>query len=387
MSSLSHHLNTALQRQSREHLYRQREVLHGPQGARVVIGGSTYLSFCSNDYLALANHPRVRAAFVKAVEQYGVGSGASHLLSGHSSAHQALEEQLAEITESEAALVFSTGYMANLGIIAALLNDKDRILCDRLNHASLLDAARLSGAKLRRYLHNDMDSLTQKLQRHEPGNCLVASDAVFSMDGDMAPINELAELCEQNNAWLMLDDAHGFGVLGNDGKGSLFMPGIKRDRVPVLMATLGKAVGVSGAFVAGSRDLIEYLVQFARSYVYTTAMPAALSVAAGESLRLIREESWRREKLQHLIEYFRRAANQLGLQLMPSHTAIQPVIIGDSEKVLAVKQQARERGLLLGAIRSPTVAKGSERLRITLSAGHETEDLDKLLEVLDKQCR
>jgi len=385
MNDLSHYLQAALQQQRRASLYRQRDIIESPQSVRVLVDGRGYLSFCSNDYLALANHPRVIAAFKQGADRYGVGSGASHLISGHSLAHQQLEDQLAEFTGSEAALVFSTGYMANLGCIASLVSEKDTVLCDRLNHASLLDGAKLSGAKLRRYLHNDMSSLQQKLQRVQNGNCLVVSDAVFSMDGDIAPINQLHAVCRQYNAWLMLDDAHGFGVLGQDGKGSMFMPGVDRQSLPIYMATLGKAIGVSGAFIAGSKDLIEYLIQFARSYVYTTAMPAALAMATAESLRLVVEESWRREKLHALIDYFRHAAAQLGLQLLDSRTPIQPVIIGDAETALSLKAACREQGIMVAAIRSPTVAKGSERLRITLSAAHETSDIDQLLDILGRQ--
>jgi len=387
MTDLNQYLETALQQQRRLSLYRQRDIVQGPQSARVQIDGHAYLSFCSNDYLGLANHPRIIRAFKQGADRYGVGSGASHLINGHSQAHQALEQQLAEFTESEAALVYSTGYMANLGCIASLLNDKDSIVCDRLNHASLLDGAALSGAKLRRYLHNDMEALRLKLQKVQQGNCLLVSDAVFSMDGDIAPIMELATLAEQHQAWLMLDDAHGFGVMGRDGKGSLFMDGVQRKSVPILMATLGKAIGVSGAFIAGSKDLIDYLIQFSRSYVYTTAMPAALSCATSESLKVVAEESWRREKLHTLIDYFRRGATQLGLPLMASSTPIQPLLIGDAEKAMRIKAQCRERGLLVAAIRSPTVPKGSERLRITLSAAHQQDDIGRLLEVLGSLCR
>jgi len=386
MTELNHYLQSALQAQRRQNLYRHRDIVQSPQAARVIIDGQTYVSFCSNDYLALANHPRVINAFKQGVDRYGVGSGASHLISGHTQAHQQLEDQLAEHCDAEAALVFSTGYMANLGCIASLLNERDSLLCDRLNHASILDAAKLSGAKMRRYLHNDMASLQQKLDRIKDGNCLVVSDAVFSMDGDIAPIAELAGLCQQYQAWLMLDDAHGFGVVGKDGKGSLYLPEIDRQSVPIYMATLGKAIGVSGAFIAGSKDLVDYLIQFARSYVYTTAMPAALSLATAESLRVATEESWRREKLQGLIAYFRNAADQLGLPLLASQTPIQPVVVASAEKVMAIKEQCRRHGMLVAAIRSPTVPKGSERLRITLCAEHDSGDVDKLLEILGSQC-
>jgi len=387
MTNLDHHLKAALQQQRRLALYRQRDIVQSPQSVVLTIDGIRYLSFCSNDYLALANHPRVIESFKQAAERYGVGSGASHLISGHSQAHQQLEEQLAAFTGSQAALVFSTGYMANLGCIAALVNEKDSVICDRLNHASLLDAAKLSGAKLRRYLHNDMTSLEQKLQRKREGSRLVVSDAVFSMDGDIAPIHELQQLCQRYDSWLMLDDAHGFGVLGVDGRGSLYLPGIARSATPIYMATLGKAIGVSGAFIAGSQDLIDYLIQFSRSYVYTTAMPAALAAATSESLRVAMDESWRREKLQSLIAYFRRAAAQLGLNLLDSFTAIQPVMIGDTTKAMAIKERCRQKGLLVAAIRAPTVAKGSERLRITLSAGHSNDDIDRLLATLSEECR
>jgi 8-amino-7-oxononanoate synthase len=343
---------------------------------------SSSIAFNSNDYLGLAGHPQVAEALASAAKKYGCGSTGSHLISGHHHEHQALEEELAEFVGRPRALLFSSGYMANLGVMQALLGRHDTVVSDRLNHASLIDAAKLSGARHRRYRHADVASADENLQAAGGGQKLLVTDGVFSMDGDIAPLPELAAVAEQRAACLMVDDAHGFGVLGNRGSGSVQAAGLSMDQVPVLMATLGKAAGIQGAFVAGSETLVEGLIQFARTYVYTTALPAAVAAALRVSLRLIREDDWRRDQLKTNVNYFRNAAGQLGLQLLPSTTAIQGVVAGDNYKAMGWARQLQLDGIGVTAIRAPTVPTGGERLRITLSAGHATAEIDQLVEGL-----
>lgn len=378
-------LGAALSDRKREGQYRQRFSIEGPQGPVVSVDGRELLAFCSNDYLGLANHPEVIAALQEAAASYGVGAGASHLVSGHSLAHEAFEIALAEHTGREAALLFCSGYQANVGVITALLNRQDAIFEDRLNHASLLDGGRLSGARLHRFLHNDIDNLETRLVRAKARRKLVAVDGVFSMDGDVAPLQQLASLCSQHDAWLMVDDAHGFGVLGETGAGAVEAAGLSFQEVPVLVGTLGKALGVSGAFVAGSAELIDYLVQFARSYIYTTAMPPALAAAGLASLRLLREEPQRRQHLQALIVYFKQRAEAHALPLQRSDSAIQPLMIGEDAQAVSLSLRLKERGLLVPAIRPPTVPAGSARLRIALSAAHTTAQIDRLIEILAEE--
>ncbi|MEE9352721.1 MAG: 8-amino-7-oxononanoate synthase [Thiotrichaceae bacterium] len=366
-------------------LYRVPKKTSSPQQTRMVVDGKKVLSFCSNDYLGLANHPRIIETLVSATHQYGVGSGASHLVSGHSVEHDLLEQELAEFTGRDAALLFSTGYMANLGIISALMEQGDAVFQDKLNHASLIDGSLLSSAQLIRYRHNDMSILEKKLKAHPAKNKMLLSDGVFSMDGDCADISSLVALSQQQKAWLMIDDAHGFGVLGKQGAGLLEESSTTQDEVPLLMATLGKAVGVSGAFVAGSYDHIDYLKQTARTWMYSTAMPPALAAASRESLNIIKQEAWRREKLFELIALFKQGAKERGFDLLASDTAIQPVLVGNSELAMATSQELFEKGILVTAIRPPTVPKHTDRLRITLSANHEREDILSLLNNLE-QC-
>jgi 8-amino-7-oxononanoate synthase len=362
-------------------LYRQRPLLESPQGPEVVVDGQPLLAFCSNDYLGLANHPEVIAAWQAGAERWGVGGGASHLVVGHSTPHHQVEEALAELTGRPRALLFSTGYMANLGAITALVGQGDTVLQDRLNHASLLDGGLLSGARFNRYLHNDPASLASRLDK-AVGNTLVVTDGVFSMDGDLANLPALAKVARARGAWLMVDDAHGLGTLGAQGGGIVEHFGLGIDDVPVLIGTLGKACGTAGAFVAGSEALIEALVQFARPYIYTTSQPPALACATLKSLELLRRETWRREHLAALIRQFRLGAEQIGLQLMDSPTPIQPILIGDSAQALRLSQMLRERGLLVTAIRPPTVPAGSARLRVTLSAAHSEAQVQLLLNAL-----
>jgi 8-amino-7-oxononanoate synthase len=356
-----------------ENLYRQRGVLDGPQGVEICIDGQDCLSFCSNDYLGLANHPQVVAAFHRGLDEYGAGSGAAHLVSGHSRAHHQLEEELAAFTGRPRTLLFSTGYMANLGVMAALLGRSDRVFEDRANHASLLDGARLSAARLIRYRHADAKDLAARMASAPPGEYMVATDGVFSMDGDIAPLQDLARLCAQQQAWFMVDDAHGFGVLGRDGRGSVDAAGLGVEDVPILVGTLGKAFGTFGAFVAGSEELVETLIQQARSWIYTTASPPALACATRAALQLVCGEGWRRERLVALIRRFRAGAQQLDLPLLESYTA---------GKALQMSAALREQRILVTAIRPPTVPEGTARLRITFSALHTDEQVDRLLDVL-----
>ena len=362
-------------------LYRQRPLLESPQGPEVVVDGQRWLAFCSNDYLGLANHPEVIAAWQTGAERWGVGGGASHLVVGHSTPHHQVEEALAELTGRPRVLLFSTGYMANLGAITALVGQGDTVLQDRLNHASLLDGGLLSGARFNRYLHNEPASLASRLDK-AVGNTLVVTDGVFSMDGDLADLPALADVARARGAWLMVDDAHGLGILGTQGGGIVEHFGLGVEDVPVLIGTLGKACGTAGAFVAGSEELIEALVQFARPYIYTTSQPPALACATLKSLELLRRETWRREHLTALIRQFREGAQQIGLQLMDSPTPIQPIVIGDSAQALRLSRMLRERGLLVTAIRPPTVPAGSARLRVTLSAAHSEAQVQLLLNAL-----
>jgi len=378
-------LSAELQRRRTEHLYRTRRIVDGPQGTHLHIDGRECLAFCSNDYLGLANHPDVVSALTRGAEAYGVGSGAAHLITGHSRAHHALEEELAEFTGRPRALLFSTGYMANLGAAAALLGRGDLAVEDRLNHASLLDAARLSGARLVRYGHADADDASRRLDAR--GEKLILTDGVFSMDGDLAPLSRLAEAAQAHDAWLMVDDAHGLGVLGANGGGCLEHFGLGVDAVPVLMGTLGKAFGTFGAFVAGSDVLIETLIQQARTYIYTTAPPPAVAEASRASLRLAIRETWRREHLRSLVARLRRGAAQLGLPLGESETPIQPLLVGDSAVAMRLSQALLARDILVTPIRPPTVPAGTARLRVTLSAAHTEADVDRLLDALDGAWR
>jgi len=363
------------------HLYRHRPLLETPQQPEVTVDGEQLLAFCSNDYLGLASHPDVVRAMQQGAARWGVGGGASHLVMGHSTPHHQLEEALAEFTGRPRALLFSTGYMANLAAVTALVGQGDTVLEDRINHASLLDAGLLSGARFSRYLHNDVDSLAKRLDK-AAGDTLVVTDGVFSMDGDLANLPALCATAKVKNAWVMVDDAHGFGPLGKTGGGIVEHFGLGIDDVPVLVGTLGKAFGTAGAFVAGSEELIETLIQFARPYIYTTSQPPAVACATLKSLELLRSESWRRDHLNSLIARFRKGASEIGLTLMDSPTPIQPILVGSSERALRLSAALRERGILVGAIRPPTVPTGSARLRVTFSASHSEAQVERLLDIL-----
>ena len=363
-------------------LLRRARTLDAARGVRVTINGRELLNFCSNDYLGLAQDPRIIKALQDAANEAGVGSTAAHLVCGHRRAHAQLEETLCEWTGRDAALLFSSGWLANLGALQALLDRDSVCVQDKLNHASLLDAARLAGAALKRYPHNDAEGAARQLAGVGGKPALLATDGVFSMDGDVAPLRDLAALCRREGATLMVDDAHGLGVLGAHGAGSLAEAGLPQEDAPVLMATLGKSLGCMGAFVAGSHALIEGLTQFARTFVYSTAIPPALAVAASVGARIAREEDWRREHLRALVARFRAGATQLALPLLDSPSAIQPIVLGDAARTVAVARALDDAGFLVTAIRPPTVPVGGARLRVTLSAAHTEADVDELLAAL-----
>ena len=362
-------------------LRRVRRVLASPQRARVTVDGRDYVAFCSNDYLGLAADPRLAAAAREGIDRYGVGGGASHLILGHGTAHHELEEALAQFVRLPRALLFSTGYMANMGVVSALTGRGDAVFADKLNHASLNDAALVSRAAFKRYAHNDLEALARLLATTTARRRLVVTDAVFSMDGDIAPVAALLELCERHDAYLFIDDAHGFGVLGEAGRGTLEHFGITSDRI-IYMATLGKAAGVAGAFVAGDETLIETLIQNARTYIYTTATPPLLAHALLASLQIIAQEEWRRERLRALIAQLRDGLAASSWQLMPSETPIQPLLAGGNDAALALSARLAATGLLVPAIRPPTVPQGTARLRISLSADHEVADVARLVAAL-----
>lgn len=381
--SFDSELRSALAERKQQNRYRSRHTVSSPQQVEVRRGGRKLLSFCSNDYLGLANDPRVAERFQAAAKRYGVGSGASHLVSGHFSPHQQLEEALAEFTGRPRALLFSTGYMANMGVINALTGRGDCVFEDKLNHASLIDGAMLSRAQLVRYRHNDLDHLSARLAAStDSRRKLVAVDGVFSMDGDTADLPGLSRVCRKHNAWLMVDDAHGFGCLGKNGGGTAQLQGVDVEDVPVLMGTLGKAFGTFGAFVAGSETLVESLIQFSRTYIYTTALPPAIAEASLASLEIVQNEGFRRDHLTSLIQRFRANAESIGLEVCHSQSPIQPVLIGDDKMAVEYSKKLEDAGFWVSAIRPPTVPEGSARLRVTLTAGHSLQQVDSLCEAL-----
>lgn len=379
--SLHNELAADLAERETRGLRRSRRLLESPQRARVTVDGREYVAFCSNDYLGLAADPRLAAAANEGIARYGVGGGASHLILGHSTAHHELEVALARFVRQPRALLFSTGYMANMGVVSALSGRGDAIFADRLNHASLNDAALVSRAAFKRYAHNDLDALERLLETTPARRRLVVTDAVFSMDGDIAPVAALLELCERHDAYLFIDDAHGFGVLGESGRGTPAHCGLASDRI-IYMATLGKAAGVAGAFVAGRETLIETLIQNARTYIYTTATPPLLAHALLASLNIIEQEDWRRKRLYALIAQLREGLAAARWPLMSSDTPIQPLLVGGNEEALALSAKLAAAGLLVPAIRPPTVPQGTARLRISLSADHQAADVARLIDVL-----
>ena len=365
----------------RRDLRRERRVLDSPQGPRVRVAGRALANFSSNDYLGLANHPRLREAAHRAIDEHGVGSGASPLVSGHLRAHQEAEERFARFAGLPRALLFGSGYAANLGILAALADRDAEIFSDELNHACLIDGARLSKAKVTRFPHRDADALEARLAASQEQVKVVATDAVFSMDGDIAPVPRLVELCDKYDAWLVLDDAHGIGVLGPAGRGTLQHFGIASPRI-VYMATLGKALGGYGAFVAGTPALIDWLVQRARTYVYSTALPPMAAAVASAALDLIDEDPSIVLALRARIGELSAALSAAGLEASPSSTAIHPIIVGGTRAALDASARLQDRGFLVPAIRPPTVPEGTSRLRVSLSAAHTREEIAALAAAL-----
>lgn len=390
MSKITENLQQTLRTVRAANLYRQPKTIHSvsinksqtANHTQLNMAGREYLSFCSNDYLGLAGHSQIVKASQAALEEFGVGATGAHLISGHTRLHAELEEQVADWLGRERALVFSTGYMANMGVIDALkkcLPAPATIFSDQLNHASLIDGCRLSKAYVHAYPHADSGFVQQQ---HPERECLVVTDGVFSMDGDLAPLPELANIARQQGSWLMVDDAHGLGVIGDTGRGCCEYFGLSQQDVPVLMGTFGKAFGVAGAFIAGSSQLIEYLIQRARTYIYTTAQPPAMAAAATAALRIADEEAWRRQHLQALIRQFQQGAAEYGLNLLPSETPIQPIMVGSAAMVMAWSEALWAQGIHVIPIRPPTVPVGTARLRITFSAAHSSDDVQRLLTAL-----
>lgn len=381
MSGIAERLADGLAALGRASLARRRRVIDSPAGAHVVLDGRTLVSFASNDYLGLANHPRLRAAAHAGIDEFGVGAGASPLVTGHLRIHHEAEEHFARFCGLPRALHFGSGYAANLGILAALCDRHAEIFADRLNHACLNDGALLSRATFTRYPHLDLDALEARLAASGAAVRLVATDTVFSMDGDIAPVPELLALCERHDAWLLLDDAHGMGVLGASGRGALEHFGVRSPRI-VYMATLGKALGGYGAFVGGAPDTIEWLVQRARTYIYSTALPPMAAAAAIAAMSLIEEDPAIVARLRLRIAEFHAACARAGLRSPGSATAIQPLVLKDTEGALAASQRLLDRGFLVPAIRPPTVPEGTSRLRVSLSAAHTREEVEGLVAAL-----
>lgn len=389
MSRLISELDDALEERAVKGLRRERRIVDSAQGARLRVDGREVLHFGSNDYLGLAADSRVVAAAQAGSARYGVGAGASHLISGHFAPHDVIERELAAWIApcaSARALHFSTGYLANLAIVTALVGRGDAVFADKLNHACLNDAALLSRADFVRHAHGDLEALEKSLAASAARRKLIATDAVFSMDGDIAALGKLLALAGKYDAWLVVDDAHGLGVLGATGGGALEVCGVKPEDAPVLVGTLGKAFGSYGAFVAGSATLIELLIQKARTYIYTTALPQPVAAATRQALKLAQSESWRRERVLALTARFRRAAAAAGVVLSGSTTPIQPIVLGSAASALAAQRSLAEAGLWVVAIRPPTVPQGAARLRITLSAAHAEAEVDELVACLARAC-
>lgn len=372
-------LGEALAEREQATLLRRRTPVDVASGGRIRVGGRDYLNVSGNDYLGLAGHPAIKAAFTAGVAQYGAGAGASPLVTGYSRAHQQLEETLADWLGVEAVLLFNCGFSANQAVLKALLGKDHLLWQDRLNHASLQEMGSQLPCKMKRFCHNDMAALERQL---EPNRGLIVSEGVFSMDGDQAPWAELATLASRSGNWLMIDDAHGLGVLGAEGRGTLAAQGVAPASVHIQMGTFGKALGVAGAFVGGSRELVEYLVNFARHYVYSTHMPPAQACAVRQSIELVRVADEARAHLARLVARFRQGAQALGWRLGASDTPIQPLLVGESLAALQLAERLWECGVWAGAIRPPTVPVGTARLRITLCAAHGEDDVDRLLEAL-----
>jgi len=385
--SIKERFQPLLAQRETEHLYRRRPLVVSAQQPLMQINGIECINFSSNDYLGLANHPQIKQALIQGLQSQNslsYGSGAAHLVTGHHLNHHLLEDELADWLGVERTLLFSTGYMANLAVQQTLMRAGDTILADKLNHASLIDGAKLSDAEFKRYPHLDMLALERRLQQAQAKNsqAMIVTDGVFSMDGDMAPLNTLQKLAQKYQAWLFVDDAHGIGTLGNYGKGCFEHFGLEPDENTIIVGTLGKAFGTSGAFVAGSQVMVEALIQFGRPYIYTTAMPQLNALAIREALKLVQNGQASRETLQQNIRHFKEGALNLGLELWPSDTAIQPILLGKSETAMKWSEALKQAGFWVTAIRPPTVPKNQARLRVTLSASHTAEQIDQLLQTL-----
>ena len=383
-----HDLQANLDALRKHQLFRTRRVVESPQDREIVVDGRTLLNFSSNDYLGLASDPRIAAAFREGIRTWGTGSGASHLISGHTAAHHALEEELADFVERPRALLYGSGYAANVGVINALLSVGDQVFEDRLNHASLLDGGWISRADFHWFEHRDIEQLQCIVAERTNLPCrrLIVSDGVFSMDGDQCHLDELIALAQRTDSWLQIDDAHGIGVYGEHGKGTVDPAHYSTQDVPVLIGTLGKSFGTAGAFVAGEEALIETLIQKSRNYIFTTAMPAALACATSRSLEIVKHESWRRDRLKSLVRRFQEGVRTLNLPVPESNSPIQPLVLGDTDTTLSVSRSLEDQGCFVVPIRPPTVPVDTSRLRVTFTAAHSEEDVDRLLEALDTAC-
>lgn len=386
--SIEQRFTGRLKQRDDQHLYRHRPLVFSPQQPQMQINGVHCINFCSNDYLGLANHPQIKQTLIEALQSQTVsyGSGAAHLVTGHHLEHHLLEDELADWLGVERVLLFSTGFMANLAVLQTFTQKGDLILGDKLNHASLVDGALHSEADFKRYPHRDLKSLEKRLKaaKDSQQQPIIVTDGVFSMDGDLAPLEAIQALAQRYQAWSIIDDAHGFGVLGQQGRGTLNHFGLKPDNNTLQIGTLGKAFGCSGAFVAGSQVAIEAMIQFARPYIYTTATPQLNAIAVREALKIIQQADNRRQKLQTLIEQFQTGAQQIGLKLLASPTAIQPILLNDSQRALQWSNALKQQGFWVAAIRPPTVPKNQARLRVTLSAEHSTVQLQNLLSALSR---
>ncbi len=362
-------------------LLRELKTVESAQGVIVNRGGRQLINFSSNDYLGLANSDELKAAAQEAVAKWGVGAAASHLVCGHQSPHESLESEIATFVDAEKAIVFTSGYMANLAVPSAFLSRHDLLLQDKLNHASLIDAGLLCRASAKRYRHLDVDHAAELIKQADEPYLMLATDGVFSMNGNVADVQGLAKLCDHENRLLLVDDAHGFGVLGENGAGTLEQAGLKPSGQTLMIGTLSKAVGSFGAFVAGDSIWIDHLIQHARPYIYTTALPPAIVEATRASLCMIREPS-RREKLHENVALFRNVATENGVELLDSQTPIQSVVFGSPTDAVHASERLERQGFLVVAIRPPTVPEGTSRLRITLSAAHETSQIERLVDAL-----
>ncbi len=381
MSWLEEYIEEELERIREENLLRKLRVVSSPQNARVIIDGRELINFSSNNYLGLANHPEIIEAFIEGAKRWGVGSGAARLIVGNHEPHSLLERRLAEFKEKEAALVYTSGYHANVGIISAIMGRGDEIFSDSLNHASIIDGCRLSKAKISVYRHRDMNHLEDLLRKSETKKKLIVTDSVFSMDGDLAPLNEIVELADRYDAAVMIDEAHATGVFGPGGRGLAYHLGLQ-DKIEIQMGTLGKAVGVFGGYVTGNRKLIDFLINRSRSFIFTTGYPPAMAVATSRALDLIEMVDELRNRLWENIRFFRKKAEETFGEKVEIYSPIVPIIIGEPEDTMEISHYLFQQGFFVGAIRPPTVPPGTSRLRVSLMATHKEEEIGRLIDTL-----